>query len=925
MAKKLIEVALPLEAINAASVREKSIRHGHPSALHLWWSRKPLATCRAILFAQLVDDPSSHPEIFPTEEAQEQERSRLFAIIEDLIKWENSTNSVILKKACAEIVKNCSELPVIYDPFSGGGSIPLEAQRLGLSVYGSDLNPVAVMIGKAMIEIPTKFKDMHPVHPGGHEQNHYRHAEGLAEDMRYYGEWMRKKAFERTGYLYPQVDLPSHLGGGKATVIAWLWVRTVPSPDPAFSDVHVPLTTSFLLSSKVGKEVWVEPVVDRKKRTIQYKIHYGGTKEQLVRAKTGTSVGRGNFVCLLSNAAITPAYIKEAGRNRNMQRTLIAIVVEGKRRRHYIEPDSKQEKIAISCVAKEKPETELPNNPQYCSIGKYGLKTFGDLFTSRQLVVLNTFTDLVDETREQIEQDAIEAGLPNDKISLRDGGTGAKAYAEAVSVYLSFSVSKLADRSSANCSWNATPQALRNTFGRQALPMIWDFAEANPFSDSTGNFKSCIEGIYKVISKLPACGVAREYQRDAQTVKYPPNTVISTDPPYYDNIGYADLSDFFYVWLRRNLKNIYPDIFGVLATPKQDELVADSYRHGGRGKAENFFLKGMRKAIYNMANQASPDHPATIYYAFKQSEASKEGVSSRGWATFLQAMMDAGYSITGTWPMRTERAGRMTALNANVLANSVVLVCRKRSKTAETIFRGEFIRALDSEFPDAVEKLKSSNISATDLRQSAIGPGMAIFSRYKAVLETDDTAMSVNTALQIINQKLDQHNDDLQGDFDDETRFAITWFTQFGMNKGDFGAANSLAQARGISVEQVKHAGIIESVAGKVRLLKRCELAIDWSPERDQHLTIWECCQYLIFFHEKNGINDKTAYILQRISRYVEAVRDLAYCLYDIAANTRQDAKEALPYNALIADWSELTRLATQADSSQNIQQLNFL
>lgn len=925
MAKKLIEVALPLEEINAASVREKSIRHGHPSALHLWWSRKPLATCRAILFAQLVDDPSSHPELFPTEEAQEQERKRLFAIIEDFIKWENSTNGEVFERAHAEIVKSCGELPIIYDPFSGGGSIPLEAQRLGLPAYGSDLNPVAVMIGKAMIEIPAKFKDMLPVYPGGSECNHYLHAEGLAEDVKYYGEWMCKKAFERIGHLCPQVDLPAHLGGGKATVIAWLWVRTVPSPDPAFADVQIPLTSSFLLSSKTGKEVWIEPVVDRTKKSIQYKVHYGGTKEQFVRAKAGTSVGRGNFICLLSNAAITPAYIKEAGQYGKMDKTLIAIVVEGKRRRHYIEPDSNQEKIALSCVAKSRPEIELPNNLQYCSIGKYGLKTFGDLFTNRQLVILNTFTDLVNEAREKIEQDAIEAGLPNDKMPLRDGGIGAQAYAEAVSIYLSFSVSKLADRSSANCSWNVTPQALRNTFGRQALPMIWDFAEGNPFSDSTGNFKSCIEGIYKVISKLPARGIAMECQRDAQKVKYPSNTVISTDPPYYDNIGYADLSDFFYVWLRYNLKDIYPDIFGVLATPKQDELVADSYRHGGRDKAESFFLRGMCKAICNMANQAFSDYPTTIYYAFKQSKVSKEGVSSRGWSTFLQAVMDAGYSITGTWPMRTERTGRMAALNANALANSVVLVCRKRSEKAETIFRGEFIRALDSELLGAIEKLKSYNISATDLRQSAIGPGMAIFSRYKAVLDTDDTVMSVKTALQIINQKLDQHNDDLQGDFDSETRFAITWFKQFGMNNGDFGVANSLAQARGISVSSVENAGIIESVAGKVRLLKRCELNADWSPEKDQYLTIWKCCQHLIRLHEKNGINDKTAYMLKEIDQYSEAIRDLAYCLYDIAANKRHDAKEAFPYNALIADWSELTRLATRVNSSQNTQQLNFL
>lgn len=292
--KKLIEVAIPLEAINAASAREKSIRHGHPSTLHLWWARRPLAACRAVLFAQLVDDPSSDLARFPTQEAQEAERKRLFGIIEELVKWENSTNEEVLERARAEIRKSCGgELPPVYDPFSGGGSIPLEAQRLGLPAYGSDLNPVAVMIGKAMIEIPPKFKDKEPIHPGVKDRQFYRNAEGLAEDVKYYGEWMREKAWESIGHLYPQVDLPKEHGGSKGTVVAWIWARTVPSPDPAFSNVQVPIASSFLLSTKAGKETWVEPIVDKQAKTISYRIRHGGTKAELAAAKEGTKAGRG--------------------------------------------------------------------------------------------------------------------------------------------------------------------------------------------------------------------------------------------------------------------------------------------------------------------------------------------------------------------------------------------------------------------------------------------------------------------------------------------------------------------------------------------------------------------------------------------------------------------------------------------------------
>ena len=628
--RKLIEVAIPLEAINVASAREKSIRHGHPSTLHLWWARRPLAACRAVLFAQLVDDPSSHPDKFPTNEAVDVERKRLFRIIEDLVVWENSTNEAVLERARAEIRKSCGgDLPPVYDPFSGGGSIPLEAQRLGLPAYGSDLNPVAVMIGKAMIEIPPKFKDWEPVHPGTRDRNHYRNAEGLAEDVKGYGEWMRERAFERIGHLYPQVDLPKEHGGGKATVIAWIWSRTVPSPDPAFGNVQVPIASRFLLSSKAGKEAWIEPIVDKAAKTISYSIRHDGTKEEIAAAKLGTSAGkRQAFRCIMSDAAIPYDHIRKAGKAGEMGQTLIAIVAEGNRCRVYVAPSEDHERVARSSEPDRKPEALLPDNPRDFKTPNYGLRTFGDLFTDRQLVALNTFSDLVHEARTEIELDALAAGLSDDPTPLRDGGAGVKAYAEAVSVYLAFAVSRLADIQNSLCSWESSKTQVRHLFTRQAIPMLWDFGENNVFSDAAGDYRTSLGSIVKVIERFNPRTSAFEANHDAQTVQFPKTTVISTDPPYYDNIGYADLSDFFFCWMKPLLRPVYPDLFGVLATPKSEELVATPYRHGGKEAAESFFLDGMSKAIAGMARQSSPDYPATIYYAFKQSEIAQEGISS---------------------------------------------------------------------------------------------------------------------------------------------------------------------------------------------------------------------------------------------------------------------------------------------------------
>lgn len=931
--KKLIEVAIPLEAINEASAREKSIRHGHPSTLHLWWARRPLAACRAVLFAQLVDDPSSHPDKFPTHEDQEVERKRLFAIIEKLVKWENSTNEEVLEEARAEIRKSCGgELPPVYDPFSGGGSIPLEAQRLGLPAYGSDLNPVAVMIGKAMIEIPPQFKDQPPVHPGAKDRQFYRHAEGLAEDVRFYGNWMREKAWERIGHLYPQIDLPSEFGGGKATAIAWIWARTVPSPDPAFASSYVPIASSFLLSSQKGKEVWADPKIDRSNGSISWDIRNGGTRDEISNAELGTKVGRGNFRCLITGAAITSDYVRKCGKSGRIGQMLIAVVADTKGGRKYVAPSDEQVAIAYSShtasIAKDCRDTflsgETPSRLTGGTVHAYGLDEWGKIFTDRQLTSLKTFSDLVDEVRQVIEVDAAKVLSSHSGIHLRDGGEGATAYAEAICIYLGLSVSKSSVFLNTLSRWRAGENKTAPAFGRQAIAMVWDYAEVNPFAGAGGDYLGVVAGAASALERLRGNNDGTIVNHEAQAVKYPDSVVISTDPPYYDNISYADLSDFFFVWIKQCLGKLYPQLFGVLATPKGEELVAASYRHGGPEAAEAFFLDGMSQAISNMARQSSPFYPAAIYYAFKQSEVAKEGISSTGWATFLQAVVGAGYAVVGTWPLRTEMATRMIASGTNALANSVVLVCRKKDTSAAVITRAEFIRALKRELPPAISELQAANIAPADMPQSAIGPGMGVFSRYKAVLESDDSPMSVKTALQLINRELDEYLGGIQGEFDADTRFAISWFEQHGNGKGDYGAADNLARARGISVESVKHAGIVESAAGKVRILSRDELDQDWDPEDDRHLTVWECLQHLVRLHEKDGISHDTAVLLKKLNTQAEAVKDLAYCLYDICANKRKDAKEATAYNGLIADWTELTRQAAAVHDTRRDGQMRL-
>ncbi|MFP4219413.1 MAG: DUF1156 domain-containing protein [Phormidium sp.] len=966
--KKLIEVALPLEAINMESAREKSIRHGHPSTLHLWWARRPLAACRAVLWASLVDDPSSWPDRFPTEEDQTQERQRLFDIlgrivvetdkkgkpkqkVRGLVSWDDIKEPQIIDEAQREIARCLAwgrgetppttpeavreyiahHAPPAYDPFAGGGSIPLEAQRLGLEAHASDLNPVAVLINKALIEIPPKFANLAPVNGEDRPRvslESWRGAQGLAADVRYYGAWMREQALQRIGHLYPPVELEN---GEKATVIAWLWARTVKCPNPACG-CQMPLVSSFVLSSKKGKESYLDPEVIG--QHIKFKVsntappRFNNPKNGL---KRGTS---GVFECIFCGTKTKRDYVAKEAIEKGLGVVQTAVVVEGKKGREYYSPEVSPYPNNIPLVDTTGLDAELSPNPRDVWCRNFGLKTPSDLFTPRQLVALTTFSDLVSEAKDKAIQDAMAAGLSDDNIPLINGGTGARAYGEAIATYLAFVLSKVADRGSTLGRWDPTPtqSGVINTFSRQALPMTWDYAEANPLGKASGSFMGSISWIVKVVENHKnSLSLTNVFQHDA-TINHKTDSqkkIVSTDPPYFDNMSYSDLSDFFYVWLRRNLHNVYGEIFRTLLVPKDEELIAVSYRfQGSKKKAKHFFEHGLRQAFARMNRIADSDYPLTIYYAFKQAETDSKGkegesVASTGWETMLEGLMQSDFSIHGTWPMRSEMSNRMVARGTNALASSIVLVCRPRPENAPKTTRRQFLKELKRELPTALKTLQQGNIAPVDLAQASIGPGMAVYSQYSAVLENDGSPLTVRTALQLINQLLDEYLTEQEGEFDSDTRWALTWFEQYQFTSGPYGEAETLSTARNTSVQGLEEAGILTAKAGKVRLVKREELPEHWTPQTDNRIPHWELTQHLIQRLLQNGELGAAELLaaLKGEAAEVEIARDLAYRLYNLC-DRKGWSSEAIAYNSLVISWPEINRLSSEFEAAPQQGQL---
>lgn len=956
--RKLIEVALPLDAINAACAYEKMPGIGaHPRGLHLWWARRPLAAARAVIFAQMVNDPGYQQgggfRYGVNKAKAEIERKRLFAIIEDLVRWENTNDRDVLVRARKEIIRswretcelnkshpqaselfNPDELPAFHDPFAGGGAIPLEAQRLGLVSYASDLNPVAVTINKAMIESPCKFSGRTPVGPlpdserQGRLHRDWSGLQGIAEDVRRYGKWMLEEAEGQIGHHYPRIQITDEmvvarpdlrpLLNEKLTVIAWIWARTVRSPNPAFDNVEVPLASSFILSSKVKKEAYVEPVVSGNSYSFVVKM---GTPPEFAKMGTKSGGSGSNFLCLLSKSPMDFKYLREEAKQGRMGQKLMAIVAEGTRGRVYLTPTREHELAGVSACPAWVPETLLPDRALGFRVQEYGMLKWADMFTPRQLLALTTLSDLVRRAEEKVRSDAISGGAADDGIALDAGGTAATAYAQAVGVYLAFAVDRCADFSNSCTRWVAGNQKVMNLYGKQAIAMTWDFPEAAILHNTVGGFGPAIDFIADCILKLPNDPIPGfASQQDASTSEIATGKVISTDPPYYDNIGYADLSDFFYVWLRRNLKSVFPRLYATLAVPKADELIATPFRHGGRQDAEAFFLDGMTRTMHNLAVHGHPAFPVTIYYAFKQSETKREeGTSSTGWETFLEAVLRAGFTLTGTWPMRSEQAERLVGKGTNALASSIVLVCRKRSLDAPAVSRRDFIRELNGVLPEALDEMtkgsgsERSPVVPVDLSQAIIGPGMAVFSKYGAVLEADGSPMSVRTALQLINRFL------AEDDFDADTQFCLHWFEQHGWNEGDFGTADTLARGKGTSVDGIRDAGVIQSGSGKVRLFKWSEYPTDWDPRTDTRTPVWEALHQLIRALKSSDGESGAGALLLALGGKAEAIRQLAYRLYTLCERLGK-AEDARAYNDLITSWTGVEAAANRLPKPTNQQ-----
>ncbi|MBP2238678.1 putative DNA methylase [Sinorhizobium kostiense] len=937
--KKLIEVSIPLEAINAESSRRKQkAPKGYPTAIHKYWAQRPVAACRAILFAQLVDDPSAWPDRFPTVAEQEAERQRLHRIMERMCLWDSSNVDSIMNLARWEIARSVAwalgeeppskddrratlkyleaKAPPVYDPFSGGASIPLEAQRLGLRAFGSDLNPVAVVIGKSLIEIPPKFSGFAPVNPkaraelGRGASWNSRGAQGLADDVRFYANWMREEAIKRIGHLYPTAPMPD---GAQGTVVAWLWARTIKSPDPAARGAMVPLVSTFLLSSKEGRKVWVVPETDEAAPDGYKFVVKSGipNKTDESRIRNGTKSGRGsNFTCLLTGSPISDEYVKSEGMAGRIGVRLLAIVAEVNRVRSYVSPTESHEVVAAEATPDWEPDGTLPNDPRSFWTVQYGLNTYASIFTKRQLTALTTLADLVREACQKITSDAKTAGMPDDDAPLNSGGSGATAYAQAVATYLALVVDRMVFYGSSLCGWLTKDNAMGKSMPQQGLAMSWDFAEGNPFGKSSSDITTCAKAVADCLDEIncPSPGVVT--QTDASRIEYGSQYVVSTDPPYYDNIGYADLSDFFYVWLRPMLGDIYPDIFRTLATPKESELVASPYRQGGSDAAEEFFMLGMRNAISRLAKGNSA-YPITIYYAFKQQEQSQIGITSAGWASFLQAIIDAGLGVDGTWPIRTENPSRSIAQGTNALASSIVLVCRKRAADALTITRAEFIRLLRRELPEAIDDIRKAGVGPVDMQQSVIGPGMGIFSRHAKVLEDDDSAMTVKTALAIINRVWEEIDQELDAVFDPETQVALAWFATFGFDARSSGELITLANAKNISTNALFDSEVFEDLRGKAALTPREKLPDDWLPSKDRTLTIWECVQHTArVLNAKDGGAEAAGRLVAQMGPAGDQARKLAYRLFEIATQ-KGWSQEALIYNELAQEWSHLEETGT--------------
>ena len=912
--KKLIEVNIPLQAINVESAKDASLTHGHPSTLHRYWARRPLAACRAVIFASMVDDPSECKDEFPTEPEQNAERNRLHNIIKRLVIWKTCNDENLLAEARYEIAYSAARnngenlnvfrekfkndpkavlkylrdhCPAVYDPFCGGGSIPLEAQRLGLRARASDLNPLPVLLNKAMIELPPKFHDQNPVNPDadplgmftGTGRNRtrapWKGTAGLAADIRYYGTWMREEAYKRIGHLYPKAQLPD---GTSATVVAWLWARTVPCSNPACG-LQMPLVKTFQLSKKKGNEHWTKPIIDRESNTISWVVQ---TNSEGVPKST---VNRTGAYCCGCGTAVKLAYVREQAKIGRMREVMTAVVTESENGKLFLSPIDAYIQAARQVKSNWKPRQVIMKNPKVSGL-LYGMTHWHQLFTERQLTALSVFSDLLSEVRHQITE-----------------GGATKEYTDAICTYLTLAIGRTAESGCSFTWWENQGEKIPPVFARQAIPMTWDFAETNPFSSSTQNWKSQIDWIAKVIQNLPiSTNSGTVYQADATTTRHTTDgPIIVTDPPYYDNIQYADLSDFFYVWLRPLLRDIYPDLFSGMMTPRDEEIVAAPRFENPAQHFEN----SLGKALGQIRQHCSDEFPSSIFYAYKQQEEDHDGTTSTGWETILTATVNAGFQIVATWPLRTERIrGLKTEVNA--LASSIVLVCRPRREDAPSTTRNEFLQELKKEMPPALDRLtRIANIRPVDLAQAAIGPGMEVYSRYSKVTRISGEIVPIREVLTHINNEITAYHEKETGELDPESQFCLTWLQQHGYIEGNYGDALVLATAKAVDIDTM-HDKVLLKDRSKVQLLKPEEYA---DRENSENMTAWEGCLKMVWHlsgvEKSGGISGCTA--VARAMRDYESAKRLARVLYAYY-EARGDAESAARYNNLVTQWQYISQ-----------------
>lgn len=929
LAKKLIEVALPLPEINDASSYDKMPGIGaHPKGIHHWWARLPLPTARAILFASAVDDPGSHPEEFPSEESQKVERERLFDIIRSLMAKKAHEHEEVYAVALSEMMKHCGDkLPTVFDPFSGGGSIPLEANRLGFDVRAGDLNPIPVLLNKCNLELAPRWAGRSPINPAESEKikgaTRTLGTYGLAADIRYYGKIIEERARQSIGHLYPKARIT---GGNEneANVITWLWARTIPSPNPAAKGRDVPLISTFWLSSKKGSEAWLQPVVDKQALTYKFDVRTGVPVDREAISR-GTKAGRAQFTCILTGSPIEDAYIKEVANRQGFGFKLLAMVVQGSRHRTFVPADEANESLVVP-YPQDFPNEELVEDSRYLTPPAYGMRTIDKLFTPRQLTVLVTLSDLVKEMTPQIMKDAEEAGW----------GMDAKSYAETVTTFLALALDRCVSFNNTICRWNGGQTVFM--FTRPAIPMMWDFSEPNIMGQKAVCWHTaveiCADSVETIAPRTGSQSIVRQLDAAAEANGIN-NLLVSTDPPYYDNIPYADISDVFYVWLRRTIGHLYPDLFGTMLVPKLRELTASPRRFDGdKEKAKEHFERGFRNAFACLRDEMDPRFPLTVYYAFKQNDeevGSLEDLEdsstidlTTGWETLLEALVGSGFQITATWPVRASFKWRVRALGANALASYIVLACRPRPASAPQFDRRSFVAELKRDLPPALRHLQQGNIAPVDFAQAAIGPGMAIFSRYTKVLESSGRAMTVRAALSLINQTLTEVLSEQEDDFDNDTRWAIAWFEQQGFDEGEFGQAELLSKAKVTSISGLQHEGVIVAKGGKVRLLRPEELPSDWLPAKEKRLSVWEITHHLLrmYFYEKKG-DAETADLLKNIGSQGEIARELAYRLFGICEKKKR-SQEAQGYNALVLGWPEISRLAREGGPQNVVQEQMF-